>query len=298
MATSVPPTSVPAKGTSGKIRSVCFTLNNWTNAELTLCKAFAAQCSYLIVAEEVGEHGTPHLQGYAEFANPRATGENWKNMKKCFGSERYHFEPRRGTAQQASDYCEYADYPECIVKNDPLYKFGEISQQGNRTDWNTAVSTLATKTVVDVIQTQPQLLPAIRALERYKQLVIEPIEREVRVIVLIGPPGTGKSHYCWEKHPNLFSKSSGQWWDGYNGEETILLDDFYGDYDYPELLKVLDRYKYRVPIKGAFVGARWTTVYITSNQEPERWYKQYKRIDALNRRISEKIYLTEKYNHA
>lgn len=98
---------------------------------------------------------------------------------------------------------------------------------------------LATNTVVDVIQTQPQLLPSIRALERYKQLVIEPIEREVRVIVLVGLPGTGKSRYCWENYPNLFSKPSGNWWDGYNGEETVLLDDFYGDIEYSELLKFL-----------------------------------------------------------
>lgn len=288
MATSVPPTSVPVKGTCGKIRSVCFTLNNWTNVEREHCIAFAHQCSYFIVAEEVGEQGTPHLQGYAEFTNPRSTGEKWKNLKKNFGSERYHFEPRRGTAQQASDYCEYADYPECTVKNDPLYKFGEISQQGNRTDWHTAVSTLATNTVVDVIQTQPQLLPSIRALERYKQLVIEPIEREVRVIVLVGLPGTGKSRYCWENYPNLFSKPSGNWWDGYNGEETVLLDDFYGDIEYSELLKVLDRYKYRVPIKGAFIGARWTTVLITSNSPPQQWYADTK---ALNRRITEIKYL-------
>jgi len=288
MATSAPPTSAPAK--SWKVRNVCFTLNNYTDEERGLCKAASAHCTYLVFSEEIGDSGTPHLQGYAEFANSRSTGEEWSNLKKLFGSKRYHFENRKAKkASDAADYCkgDYTNHEgKYKPKNDIVYEYGEISNQGHRTDWDNAVLTLQTSSVTDVIQSQPQLLPAIRALERYKQLLIEPIQREVRVIVLIGPPGTGKSRYVWETSPNLYSKPSGQWWDGYNGEEEVLLDDYYGDIEYSELLKVLDRYKYRVPVKGAYIGARWKTVYITSNKPVEKWYPR-KNIAALKRRITE-----------
>jgi len=279
MATSVPVTSVPQK-----VRNVCFTLNNYDLSNVTFLQDFK-DCSYMIFAKEVGEEGTPHLQGYVEFPNPRNTGKDWSNLKKVLGSNKFHFEKRRGTAQQASDYCEFADYPTNQVRNEWVNIYGEISRQGERTDWaHTVNAIISGSQVTDVIQDQPQLLPAIRALERLQQISIQPINREVQVNVLVGPPGSGKSRHVWDNYPNCYSKPSGQWWDGYNGEEVILLDDYYGDIEYSELLKVLDRYKYRVPIKGGFVGARWHTVFITSNQLPQYWYRE---TSALMRRITQ-----------
>ena len=50
--------------------------------------------------------------------------------------------------------------------------------------------------------------------------------------VVYGSTGTGKSRYCYENYPDAYwkSKNSGQqqFWDGYNGEETIVIDEFYG----------------------------------------------------------------------
>jgi Putative viral replication protein./RNA helicase. len=288
MATSVPPTSVPP---TAKVRNVCYTLNNYSEEDVRRLQALQEGVSYHIFAKEVAESGTPHLQGYIEFENPRATGDKWKNLKKLMG-EGQHFEPRKGTAQQASDYCEFADYDKITHKgtipNDWVHKFGEISRQGARTDWAQATNEiLSGREVVDVIQEQPQLLPAIRALETLKKLSIHPIEREVHVTWLYGSPGSGKTRWVWTQYPDVYSKPSGNWWDGYNGEETLLLDDFDADIPFAELLKVLDRYKYRVQVKGGFVGARWTRVFITTNNPPDHFYKFVSNRKALVRRISE-----------
>lgn len=282
MATSVPVTSVP-----GKMRNVCFTLNNYTEVDCNRLRTFEKGVSYLIFAKEVGDSGTSHLQGYIEFENPRSPGKDWKNFKELMGG--CHFERRRGTAKQASDYCEFADYPTCQVKNEEVYKFGEISRQGDRADWAQAVNQIIgeKREVVDVIMDQPQLLPAIRALENFKKMTIQPIEREVHVTWLHGSPGSGKTRWVWDKYPDVYSKPSGNWWDGYNGEETLLLDDYDEDIPFAELLKVLDRYKYRVPVKGGFVGARWTRVFITTNNPPASFYKYVSNRSALDRRIHE-----------
>ena len=50
-----------------------FTLNNWendgeNNSEILQTKALV-EVPLLIFQSEVGENGTPHLQGYLEFAN-------------------------------------------------------------------------------------------------------------------------------------------------------------------------------------------------------------------------------------
>jgi len=282
MATSVPQTSVPAK-----MRNVCFTLNNYSEQDVARLQQLEAAISYCIFAKEVGDNGTPHLQGYIEFENPRSPGKGFKNFKKLMGE--CHFERRKGTAKQASDYCEFADYPECQIKNEWIHRFGEMSRQGERVDWQTATSQILDerREIVEVISDQPQLLPAIRALERLKTLSITPIEREVRVAWLYGSPGSGKTRSVWREYPNVYSKPSGAWWDGYNGEEAILLDDFEGDIPFSELLKVLDRYKYRVPVKGGFVGARWTRVFITTNKPPCEFYREQHNRAALDRRIHE-----------
>jgi len=301
MATSVPATSVPdlrsarPAGSPGlpdseskikldrekvgfKCRNVCWTLNNYTDAQVEyLRKHLPEETSYTVFGFEVGESGTPHLQGYSEFQNPRATGPKWSNFKSIWNCSGVHFESRRGTAKQAAVYCK---------KDDDYLEYGTMSQQGHRTDWDLAISTLDESPVRDVIQAQPQLCPAIRALERYKQLSYQPIVRDVHVVVLYGETGTGKSTWAWEFDENLYNKPTGMWWDAYEGESTVLLDDFYGEIVYSELLKVLDKYKYRVPYKGGFVACRWNKVFITSNKHPSEWYPDGL-TPALKRRINE-----------
>lgn len=275
MATSVPLTSVPLK-----VRNVCFTLNNYNDDDIVRLTELSKSVSYLVYGKEVGENGTPHLQGYVEFENPRSTGKGWSNFRKLMGN--CHFEVRRGSAKQAADYCK---------KDNTFSEYGEMSRQGERTDWAAATaSVLSGNQIVEVIQNQPQLLPAIRALERLQNLSIAPLEREVHTTWLYGSPGSGKTRYVWDKYPNVYSKPSGSWWDGYSGEEVLLLDDFDGDIPYREFLKVLDRYKYRVPVKGGYVGARWNKVFITTNQHPDTFYILGDR-NALRRRIHEVIEL-------
>jgi len=78
-----------------QFRAWCFTLNNAATNELEQ----HPDERYVIWQREKGEAGTEHLQGYAEFKKPlRLAG-----MKKWIPGA--HFESRKGTAQQASDYC-------------------------------------------------------------------------------------------------------------------------------------------------------------------------------------------------
>lgn len=158
--------------------------------------------------------------------------------------------------------------------NPTFWEFGDAKKQGQRTDWETAHEMLkAGESVTAVIEAQPSLLPCQRALREVAMLLLKPKHREVNVTVLWGGAGTGKTRYAYEHYPDIYSKPIGQWWDGYTGQKQILLDDYYGYLPYSELLRVLDRYPYQVPIKGGFVQAQWDTVIITSNTPPEKWYK-------------------------
>lgn len=279
MATSVP--AQPARD-NRRARHTCWTLNNWTPEELEVVRSYAQnEPRYMCWAQEVGEEGTPHLQGYVAWDNPRSL-----NKFKQAISNRLHYEPHtRGTAQQNRNYCLGLVEKKGFKENPTFEEVGEIPEQGERTDWKNALDQIHAGNDIDtVVQTQPQLLPTIRALERYKQMTLKPKHRDVEVIYLTGDAGTGKTRWAWETYPDLYSKPEGQWWDGYSGQTTILLDDYYGDIPYAQFLKVLDRYPIQVPVKGGFVWAQWDRVIITSNMALDQFYTM---TPALKRRITE-----------
>lgn len=83
---------------SSSLRRVVFTLNNYTQDELTTLLQDLGKHQY-IIGKEVGESGTPHLQGYIEFATP----VKFRTIKKIL--PRAHLEKAKGNKQQNIDYC-------------------------------------------------------------------------------------------------------------------------------------------------------------------------------------------------
>lgn len=77
----------------------CFTLNNYTEEELSVIGSKVPElCSKYIIGKEVGESGTPHLQGYIELkvkARP----------KGLFNIDRIHWECARGNVMENNKYC-------------------------------------------------------------------------------------------------------------------------------------------------------------------------------------------------
>lgn len=85
------------------------------------------------------------------------------------------------------------------------------------------------------------------------------------------------------------SNSKCVWWDGYDGQKAIVIDEFYGSWmRYSVLLRVLDGHPYRLDVKGAFTWANYDLVIITSNSPIGSWYKRDD-ISALLRRVTEVI---------
>lgn len=226
----------------GKLRNVCFTLNNYTDAQIETIKEI--DCNYMVFGEEIGESKTPHLQGYIEFPNSRSFASIKSDLYNA------HIEARRGTAKQASDYCKKEDF-------EP-YEKGEISNQGKRSDIVALYEKV--KEGVPDIELQDALPSAYMKYYKAVDRVRINISREdkvwkpVKVTVLVGPTGVGKSRKAREIDPDLYNVSYGEklWWDGYDGQKTILLDDFYGWIRYGHLLNLLDGYPFNLPIKGGF----------------------------------------------
>jgi len=75
----------------------CFTVNNWTEDQKSeLSRIFRG--SRWIMGEEVGESGTPHLQGYVKFSKAVRPLEHVK-------VKGVHWEKARGSVDQNIEYC-------------------------------------------------------------------------------------------------------------------------------------------------------------------------------------------------
>lgn len=91
-------------------RRFVFTLNNYTpEEEATLVRIVGlgseGGISYLLYGREVGEHGTPHLQGYLETASKIG----FAKLKKILTLNRIHVEVARGSLASNQTYCRKED---------------------------------------------------------------------------------------------------------------------------------------------------------------------------------------------
>lgn len=102
-------------------RRWCFTYNNYDDSVIERLKDFELMVVYLIYGKEVGENGTPHLQGF--FILKEKSRMN--RIKSAIG-DTVHLESSKGSAKQASDYCR---------KEGVVYEFGVLPNgQGKRND--------------------------------------------------------------------------------------------------------------------------------------------------------------------
>jgi len=90
--------------TMARVRNWCFTLNNPQEHGIVddILPALNSE-RYIVWQRERGANGTVHHQGYVECHAPMRLGA----MKEWLPSA--HFEPRRGTREQARAYCMKAD---------------------------------------------------------------------------------------------------------------------------------------------------------------------------------------------
>lgn len=112
----------------------------------------------------------------------------------------------------------------------------------------------------------------------------------VYTTVYYGPPGTGKSRRaCHEAGVDAYYVAPPEggklWFDGYEGQENVVIDEFDGHFCKKTWLnRLLDRYPMRVPVKGSTVPFLAKKIWITTNKEPVSWYKDG--LGPLHRRLS------------
>lgn len=245
---------------------------------------------YAIGQHEISpETGRRHIQAYIEFNRPVRI----PHVQRVFGDRTAHCESRRGTRESARDYCRK---PESRVPDTTPTETGTWNEcgSGSRTDLNVVRDLIrAGASVLEIADAH--FTPWVRyhrAFDRYRLELRSHDLRDLGIIVYWGPSGTGKSYKAYHENPGAYWKPQGEWWDGYAGQPTVIIDDFYGWIKYSMMLRICDKYPLHVEFKGGTVPAVWTKLIITSNRHPRDWYENVADKQPLLRRITEIIEFT------
>lgn len=264
-------------------RGWCFTLNNpteWDNVDID---KLADESSYLIYGKETGESGTPHLQGFVYFS----TLKSFNQLRDLL--PRAHVEKQRGTLDAAIEYCKKdGDY---IEKGERPY-----GPSGQKNMWK-EVKDLARAGRLKEIEDK---FPSIFIRYHSKLLGLHKPERPTILEVLenewwVGPTGTGKSRTLWSLYPNHYSKSLNKWWDGYEQEETVAIEEWAPKNEVTaSFLKVwADRYPFNAEIKGGTLQKiRPKRIIVLSNYTIEECFPQTQDQEPMLRRFKVKHFFS------
>lgn len=225
-----------------KTRGYCFTINNPQAADLQALVELPAE--YLVYGKEVGEAGTPHLQGYVHFKSQRALNAVSKLLPRA------HLEARKGSVDQAVDYCKKdGDWTERGTK--PLSQ--KEKGAGEKARWKTIIDKAETGDDDWLKEEEPKVYATmyqkLKALRKNKS---EVIQGDLPHEWWYGPTGTGKSSTLWQEYPDHFQKKKNKWWDGYLDQDVVAIEEWSPDNHHTadSLKEWADRYPFTGEIKG------------------------------------------------
>lgn len=265
-------------------RNYCFTdfeLLDWNN----IWSEYKDIIRYICIGEEeCPTTNKKHYQGWIQFKNPKSL----ITAKKIIDSKKIHLEICKGNQHQNDTYCK---------KDNKFKSWGQFVSQGQRTDLETIKKLINEgKQKSDIIDNH------FETYCRYRKGILDAIQieqkkrrakfREIEVEFVHGNTGTGKTRYAMQ-HSDVFKihGSDMQWWDGYDGEKTLVIDEYANDIKITKLLGICDGYQLRLPIKGGHTYANWNKIIITSNLNPSDLHNNAKDMhrQALFRRITKII---------
>ena len=265
------------------IRRFCFT--DYVIGYFRLCEfAGLIPYKYILVGQEVcPDTGQDHYQGYVELEKKTRI----ETIRAYLSDERWHVEVCRGNSEANVSYCS----KEGVV----VLEDGVRVAQGTRVDLS-EVRDLALSEGMRSVARRATSYQQIRFAESVLKYLGSARSVQPSVVWFYGPTGSGKSRRARELAGERYyvKSTGGHWFDGYDGESTVIFDDWRDSW-WPMtfMLGLLDRYEFRVEFKGGSRQFMADTIYITTTLPPSEVYAHtwVENKAQLERRVTEVIEL-------
>jgi len=242
------------------------------------CDAIGAASSYAMFGRETcPKTGKRHLQAFCLFKDRVRTTQ----LKKMYHKS-IHWEPMNGSIEDSERYCSKDDTAPLVYGEKPKTA-GELEQDRWR-----ATREACKRGDLDAVDDQifvTQFSNIQKIANHYAPS--HPSLDAPCGVWLYGVPGSGKTHWATTKYGAFYYKLCNKWWDGYKGEETVLIDDIDPSHVYMgQFLKHwADKYAFRGETKGGGGMYRPKTVIVTSNYSIEECFPDMQGLKAFKRRF-------------
>jgi len=257
------------------VKTRAFVVTQW-NLEANYAEIMAKNnIRFIAYGEETcPETGRKHHQTYMYLHEKRNTGvKTLKKMGDWWGEKHCYVAAMRGSFTQNEDYCE---------KEGDLVKIGDEPTQGARGDLAECKNAILAGelSVDDICVEDPETFHQYgRTLERLEAIALRRKWRTEMTegIWYHGPTAAGKSHkafHDYDPSTHYVKNLQEDWWDGYKGQETVILNEFRGQVTFSELLDLADKWpknvKWKCKESVPFLAKR---IIVTSVLTPEQVYK-------------------------
>ncbi len=243
--------------------------------------------SYIIWNHEIApDTGTKHLQGYMELY--RAI--RMATLKKKLGIRSIHLEQRLGSQAEAIAYSSKLDSRDPDYHDPMIYG---VPKRHNAAYGSAVDQVLANFTMQEVARNHPQeFVRYHRGLSALAMQIAPRRSWAMEITVLYGPTGSGKSYSAYQlAGDSCFTPEwppgpkAVWWWQGYDGQDTIILDEFRCQVPYSTILRLFDRYAFQVQSKGLCHEFSSKKIIVTTNIHPTNWYNREANTSHLLRRL-------------
>lgn len=277
----------------------CATINNPIDEDYSQFADIEELTTYYIYGKEVGSSGNFHLQCYIAFK--RVTDLN--KLKQMW--PRGHFELMAcKKPKTAADYCKkgcqsHEEWSKLGTKGPNFGLRASFMEYGTIPESQGEKGAKATQDmwngVIDsALKGEFENIPPHILIPHYSQLkkfhfdnqLPPPSVDELQNEWIWGEPGIGKSRRARAENPSIYDKMLNKWWDGYEGERTVLLDDFEIEHKIfgHHLKRWCDHYSFPAEIKNHVKQIRPQKFVVTSNYHPDEIWEGAM-LEAIKRRF-------------
>lgn len=306
-----------------RIRRRDFNVTYWGDSMVEVVRRmandFKDQVAYCIFQREIAPStGRPHWQIYLEFFQPHDI--SWVK-RQLFCDTTTHVEIRLRSREDCRNYCK-KEKTRMLGPQEEVgpFEFGTWREQGKSQKMQQIREAIVDgRNLDEIAEEDPHMVFQHRASLQWYQDQVQMrramnSNRDVTVRLFIGPTNSGKTHLAVQEalyytEGNMdqvyILDSSGRskdtlWFDGYQYGKVLIIDDYDSWIQVAFLLRVLDKYPCRLPVKGSTKWAKYTEVWITSNKDLKQWTESDgspinpRHLEALYRRINWILWIPER----